>query len=167
MTARTQPFKRVERKLAGSAVLRTDAETSARMGRVRQRDTEPELLVRRACRSLGLPYRTRNADLPGAPDLANRSRHWVIFVHGCYWHQHSGCAKATKPKSNIEFWMTKFASNVERDLRMRVELRKLGFRVLTVWQCEAECPGRLRRRLLQFSRVLPTKPVPRRRTNDG
>ena len=150
MTAAAQPFKRVERKLAGSATLRTDSETSARMGRVRQRDTEPELLVRRTCRSLGLHYRTRNRDLPGSPDLANRTRRWALFVHGCYWHRHDGCPKATTPRRNTEFWIAKFAANVDRDRKALLELRKRGYHVLTIWECETAHPTDLRRRLLNF-----------------
>lgn len=153
MTAVVQPFKRVERKLAGSTALRTDAETSARMGRVRQRDTAPELLVRRACRSLGLHYRTRNRDLPGSPDLANRTRRWALFVHGCYWHQHEGCPKATTPRRNSEFWKAKFAANVERDRAALMELRSRGYRILTIWQCETESQKRLKSRIRKFARV--------------
>ena len=153
MTAAAQPFKRVERKLAGSAALRTDAETSARMGRVRQRDTEPELRVRRACRSLGLHYRTRNRDLPGSPDLANRSRRWAIFVHGCYWHRHAGCPKASTPHRNPEFWKAKFATNAERDRAAVMQLRKRGYLVLTIWQCETESPKGLESRLRRFARA--------------
>lgn len=157
MTAAAQPFKRVERKLAGSAALRTDAETSARMGRVRQRDTGPELLVRRACRSLGLHYRTRNRDLPGSPDLANRTRRWALFVHGCYWHRHEGCPKATTPRRNSEFWKAKFAANVERDRAALMELRSRGYRVLTIWECETARPTEVHRRLVNLRRILAAK----------
>ena len=151
MITHSQPFKQVEKKLAGSAALRTDAQTSARMSRVRQRDTEPELRVRRACRSLGLHYRTRNRDLPGSPDLANRSRRWALFVHGCYWHRHASCAKATMPRRNTEFWMEKFSINVDRDRKARFELRKRGYRVFTILECEVERPERLRQRIGQFA----------------
>lgn len=147
-----QLFKRTEKRLAGSFQPTTDTETSARMGRIRQRGTAPELLVRQACRSLGMHYRTSNEDLPGSPDLANRARRWAIFVHGCFWHRHSGCSKATAPKRNAGFWSAKFQRNVERDREARAELRRLGFRVLTLWQCEAESPGVLARHLGKFSR---------------
>lgn len=164
MTAVVQPFKRVERKLAGSAALWTDAETSARMGGVRQRETEPEMLVRRTCRSFGIHYRTRNRDLPGSPDLANRSHHWAIFVHGCYWHRHAGCAKASTPRRNTEFWKAKFAENVDRDRKAQLKLCKRGYRVLVIWECDAEDAGRLRRCLLQFARSLTTIPESTKRT---
>ncbi len=92
-------------------------------------------------------YRTSNEDLPGSPGLANRSRRWAIFVHGCFWHRHSGCSKATAPKRNAAFWSAKFQRNVERDREARGALRRVGFRVLTLWQCEVESPGILARRL--------------------
>jgi DNA mismatch endonuclease (patch repair protein) len=133
-----QPFKKVEKRLAGKAKLATDAATSARMGRVRQKGTAPELAVRRAVATFGLRYTTHNDDLPGSPDLANRSRRWAIFVHGCYWHRHAGCYKATTPRTNTRFWLNKFARNIERDNSVRTVLRRAGYRVLTIWQCELE-----------------------------
>ena len=133
-----QPFKKVEKRLAGTAALRTDAATSARMGRVRQSGTAPEMTIRRAVSTLGLRYTVRNRDLPGSPDLANRSRRWAIFVHGCYWHRHEGCHKATTPRTNTDFWLEKFSRNVARDEAARIELERRGYRVLTFWQCDVE-----------------------------
>jgi DNA mismatch endonuclease, patch repair protein len=133
-----QPFKKIERRLAGKKALRTDAATSARMGRIRQSGTEPEMAIRRAVATLGLRYTVKNRDLPGSPDLANRSRRWAIFVHGCYWHRHAGCHKATTPRTNTEFWLSKFSRNVARDEAARTELERRGYRVLTFWQCELE-----------------------------
>ena len=156
-----QLFKRTEKRLAGSLQPITDAETSARMGRIRQRGTAPELLVRQACRRLGMHYRTSNEDLPGSPDLANRSRRWAIFVHGCFWHRHAGCSKATTPKRNSEFWSAKLERNVERDRAVRVALRRLNFRVLTLWQCEAESPAVLARRLGKFCSSSGCRPLRR------
>jgi DNA mismatch endonuclease (patch repair protein) len=131
-----QLFKKVETRLAGKSRLTTDAVTSARMSRVRQKGTEPELTIRRAVSTLGLRYTIDNRDLPGSPDLANRSRRWAIFVHGCYWHRHEGCYKATTPRTNTQFWLNKFSRNVERDHEAEVSLRQAGYRVLTFWQCE-------------------------------
>ncbi len=131
-----QPFKKIERRLAGKKPLRTDAVTSARMGRIRRSGTEPEMTIRRAVATLGVRYTVKNRDLPGSPDLANRSRRWAIFVHGCYWHRHAGCEKATTPRTNTEFWLNKFSSNVARDEAARIELERRGYRVLTFWQCE-------------------------------
>ena len=106
------------------------------MGRIRQSGTAPEMTIRRAVATLGLRYTVKNRDLPGSPDLANRSRRWAIFVHGCYWHRHEGCHKATTPRTNTEFWLNKFSRNVARDAAARSELKRRGYRVLTFWQCE-------------------------------
>lgn len=128
--------------------LLTDPETSARLGRVRQKGTRSELEVRRLLRGLGHHFRVNNRNLPGSPDIANRRRAWAIFVHGCFWHRHPGCRRATTPKRNRAFWEAKFATNQERDRRVVAALRALGFRTITVWECEVdENPGRLARRL--------------------
>ena len=116
----------------------TDAATSRRMADVRQKDTTPELAVRQALTMLGLRYRVRNRDLPGSPDIANRSRRWAVFVHGCFWHRHPGCVRTTTPKRNRVFWIRKFEANVARDARAVAELQKRGFRVITIWECETE-----------------------------
>lgn len=142
-----RPFRRVEKNLAGRLRLLTDEATSIRMARVRQRDTTPELLVRRACSGLGMHYRTRNRDLPGSPDLANRSKRWAIFVHGCYWHRHPKCRRVTTPKTNVQFWTAKFQRNKERDTTALRALQNMGYKVLVVWECEAELEVLLQRKL--------------------
>lgn len=124
-----------------------DPETSARLGRIRQRDTAAEVVVRQIVHRLGFRYRIRNRDLPGSPDLANRSQRWAIFVHGCFWHGHPGCPKATIPKRNRDFWAAKFRDNRKRDLRALRRLRKLGLTPVVVWECESEKADRLGRRL--------------------
>src|SRR5437773_2651124 len=127
--------------------LLVDRETSARLGRIRQKDTAAEQAVRRVLRELGLRYRIRNRDLPGAPDAANRARQWAVFVHGCFWHSHAGCYRATVPKRNREFWVAKFADNRARDQRVVRELRRRGYRTVIVWECQVKRPERLARRL--------------------
>lgn len=141
MTARSAPLDRV----VDGHLIRFDRATSARMADVRREDTAPELLVRSALARSGLRFRVRNRDLPGSPDIANRSKHWAVFVHGCYWHRHPGCKRATTPKRNAEFWLAKFEANVRRDARAKAELEQLGFRVFTIWECVAEQPRRLQR----------------------
>lgn len=116
----------------------TDVQTSARMKRVRQRDTKPELMFRRWLWARGIRFTTHNRDLHGSPDLANRKRRWAIFVHGCFWHGHDGCARSRLPRRNGEFWRDKINANKERDRRKAEQLAGLGFYVLTVWQCEVE-----------------------------
>src|SRR5690606_627587 len=117
---RARPARRSERK--SKIRLVTDPETSARLGRIRQRDTSAELAVRRIVHSLGHRYRVSNRDLPGSPGLANRSRRWAIFVHGCFWHRHSRCSRATLPKRDRRFWVAKFAANAARDRRSALAL---------------------------------------------
>ena len=127
--------------------LRTDTETSARMANIRQSGTTPELAVRQIVSSLGHRYRLYNKDLPGSPDLANRSKGWAIFVHGCYWHRHKGCKRTTTPKRNRDFWEAKFARNVARDKRVIRQLRRDGYRVLVVWECQTKTPERVAMRV--------------------
>jgi len=113
------------------------------MQRVRQKGTPAETRVARACRDLGLRYRLNVRSLPGSPDVANKTQRWAIFVHGCFWHRHAGCAKATTPKRNAAFWRAKFEANRERDARKLAELEAAGFEVVVVWQCETEEPRKL------------------------
>jgi len=117
--------------------LERDAHTSARLSRVRQRNTAPEVAVRQVLHRLGLRFRVKNTDLPGSPDIANRAARWAVFVHGCFWHHHEGCSRATVPKRNRAFWVEKFRANRARDERACRELRAMGFIVLVVWECES------------------------------
>jgi DNA mismatch endonuclease (patch repair protein) len=133
--------------VAAGRRLKTDPRRSALMKRVRQRGTPLEVEVGRICTSLGLRYRRNVKTLPGSPDLANRSRRWAIFAHGCFWHHHDDCGLATVPTRNARFWTEKFAANRERDARKIAQLKGLGFRVLVVWQCELDDRRRLVRRL--------------------
>lgn len=114
-----------------------DEARSALMRRVRRRDTAPEQAVAAALRTLGLAYRKSVGTLPGSPDFANKRRRWAVFVHGCYWHQHRGCKRATVPNHNRAFWQAKFAANRKRDAAAIRELRRRGFKVMVVWECQA------------------------------
>jgi DNA mismatch endonuclease (patch repair protein) len=128
--------------------LEIDATTSARLGRIRQKGTAPEQIVRGLLSSIGARYTLANRDLPGSPDLANRTRSWAVFVHGCFWHSHRGCVRATVPKRNRDFWLAKFEANRKRDKRAISGLRRAGFTVVLIWECEAELrPDGVRRRL--------------------
>ncbi|MFM0241371.1 very short patch repair endonuclease [Paraburkholderia phytofirmans] len=120
---------------------------SALMKSVRQRDTSPEMAVRRALHKLGYRFRLHRKDLPGTPDVVLPRHRLAIFVHGCFWHRHPGCKLATTPSSNTGYWLPKFAANVARDARKTTELRELGWRVETVWECETGSPFELSRRL--------------------
>ena len=126
---------------------RPSAETTARMKAVRQRDTAPELAVRRLVHGLGVRYRVCPRDLPGRPDLVNKSKGWCIFVHGCFWHGHEGCVLARLPRTNTKWWQEKITANKARDARKEEAMRALGFRVEVVWQCELADEPRLLVRL--------------------
>lgn len=108
---------------------------SKRMARIRPRDTQPELALRKLVFSLGYRYRLHDDRLPGKPDLVFRSRKRVIFMHGCFWHQH-GCKHYRLPTSRAWFWSSKLAGNVLRDVEILRTLRRQGWRVLVVWECE-------------------------------
>jgi DNA mismatch endonuclease (patch repair protein) len=120
------------------------AERSERMRRIRGKDTAPELALRSALHAEGLRFRLHRRDLPGRPDIVLPKFNTVIFVHGCFWHRHEGCSISTTPKSNTVFWVDKFERNVARD-RLNVRgLRRLGWKVITVWECELSSPERAR-----------------------
>lgn len=133
--------------------VRPDIETSARMARIRQKGTKIEATVAAVLRDLGLYYRKNVRKLPGSPDFANRSKRWVVFVHGCFWHHHAGCHRATVPKSNRGFWLNKFRENKRRDARNVRLLRQDGYRVVVIWECQEP---RIRSKL---AKILETRGV--------
>lgn len=106
------------------------------MSRVKDRDTRPEMLLRRALHAAGLRYRLQAKELPGRPDIVFRGAKLAIFVHGCFWHRHPGCQYTRTPKSRSDFWERKFDGNVERDARQASELEAAGWTVMTLWECE-------------------------------
>ena len=112
------------------------AERSERMGRVRGKDTKPELIVRRLVHGLGYRYRLHVTKLPGQPDLVFTGRRKVIFVHGCFWHRHEGCPLTRLPKSRVEFWRAKLEGNRVRDLDNQSRLSAEGWSFLVIWECE-------------------------------
>ncbi len=104
------------------------------MSKIHSNNTGPEITVRRMLRSSGIGYRLHKPKLPGRPDIIMKGRKAVIFVHGCFWHQHD-CRIANVPTSNTAYWVEKFKRNKERDQQNLLELRELGWRVLIVWEC--------------------------------
>lgn len=122
---------------------------SRMMASIKSRDTKPEMLVRRYLHGRGFRYVLASRSLPGKPDLAFRRHNAVIFVHGCYWHGHQGCQFATMPATREEFWRTKISANAERDARVILELRKLGWRVAVVWECALRKRSELALRCLE------------------
>ena len=117
------------------------------MSRIRGRDTGPERVVRSLLHRMGFRFRLHRADLPGRPDIVLPKYRTVILVHGCFWHRHRGCRYAYVPKSRKDFWTRKFARNVERDKEVRQLLRKAGWKLLVVWECETADPDGLAFRL--------------------
>lgn len=108
------------------------------MKKVKRENTRPELILRRALHAAGLRYRLHRSDLPGTPDIVIVRHRIAIFVHGCYWHRHAGCKKATTPKSRQEWWEKKFINNVNRDTKNCNQLNEIGWRVVVAWQCQIE-----------------------------
>lgn len=105
------------------------------MSKVKSKNTKPELQVRSWLHKRGFRFRLHRKDLPGVPDIILPKYKTAIFVHGCFWHQHSGCKKATIPKTNHEFWKQKLERNVERDNEHVNQLKQQGWKVFIVWEC--------------------------------
>lgn len=120
------------------------------MSAVRSSDTKPEMIVRRLLFSMKYRYRLHSKDLPGRPDLVFAARRKVIFVHGCFWHRHPGCAKASFPKKRAEFWAEKFDANIKRDLIVEEQLARLGWSIVTIWECETRDPDCMASKLRRF-----------------
>lgn len=115
------------------------------MSHVRSQDTGPELKVRSLLRRAGFHFSVHRRDLPGCPDIVLPKYHAVVFVNGCFWHQHEGCRHASLPKQNVEFWAAKLNENKKRDRRVSRQLRSQGWHVITVWSCDHKS---------QFARLL-------------
>lgn len=120
------------------------------MARVRSKDTSPELAVRRVAHALGYRFRLHRRDLPGTPDLVFPRLGKVILVHGCFWHQHACSAGCRMPKTNIAFWRRKLEGNAARDKRHIAKLRRMGWSVMVVWECQTRNRDRLAARIRRF-----------------
>lgn len=106
------------------------------MSHIRGKDTKPEEIVRKYLFSKGYRYRKNDSRYPGKPDLVLPKYRTVIFIHGCFWHRHSGCRYAATPATNREFWQKKFDQNIARDRDIRKQLEELGWNVIILWECE-------------------------------
>jgi DNA mismatch endonuclease (patch repair protein) len=127
---------------------------SAQMRNVGRKNTTPELLVRRWLHSRGFRFRLHRRDLPGTPDIVLVRYKVAVFVHGCFWHRHSGCKRATTPQVRSAFWKAKFAANLARDRSAQERLHSLGWSPVVVWECQATNPAALE---TIFRDVLPQK----------
>lgn len=128
----------------------TPSQRSERMGKVRSRDTKPELELRRMVWGLGYRYRKNRNDMVGKPDMAFAARKCAIFLHGCFWHRHDCPSGRRVPKSRLDFWTAKFERNVQRDTAVMSELKTAGWRALIVWECELTNRARVERKIRKF-----------------
>ena len=120
------------------------------MRAVKSRNTEPEMTVRRLTHGMGYRYRLHRKDLPGKPDLAFSTRRKVIFVHGCFWHQHHCSRGARFPKSSRDYWIPKLRGNKQRDAEHQARLHDLGWDMLVIWECEMKELGAVQTRIRMF-----------------
>jgi DNA mismatch endonuclease (patch repair protein) len=122
------------------------------MRSIRSKNTTPELMARRLIHSMGYRYQLHARDLPGKPDIVFAKYKAVIFVHGCFWHLHSKCREGRIPSSNVSYWSPKLQRNVDRDIENQKTLRKTGWRILVLWECELRIQNcdRLEKRISRF-----------------
>jgi DNA mismatch endonuclease (patch repair protein) len=128
----------------------TLAERSKRMALIRGANTKPELRVRSITHQCGYRYRLHVSSLPGKPDLVFPRLRKVIFVHGCFWHRHPGCTLARLPKSRLSFWLPKLTNNRQRDVKNIARLRRAGWKVKVIWECETKSAERIEKKLRTF-----------------
>ena len=128
---------------------------SANMARIRSQNTSPEVSLRKVIHGLGYRFRLHRNDLPGKPDLVFPSRKKVIFVHGCFWHQHTECREGRVPGSRPEYWGPKLRRNQERDALAQTSLKKQGWRYLVVWECELKDITAVLKRVKRFLGTAP------------
>jgi DNA mismatch endonuclease, patch repair protein len=136
-----------QRKQSSSA---SSVSRSQLMKAIRRQNTNPEMITRKIIHAAGFRYRLHSKKLPGTPDIVFSGRKKIIFVNGCFWHRHANCRKASMPKTNIEFWSSKFQENISRDRLKNAQLRRAGYKVLVVWECETKFPDQLRDKVCHF-----------------
>ena len=117
------------------------------MSRIRSGDTKPEIVVRSLLHRMGYRFRLHRRDLPGKPDIVLPKHRTVIFVHGCFWHRHRGCKRCTTPSTNQDYWLEKLKGNAERDRKNKRLLKKLGWKVAIVWECETNNLDQLQKKI--------------------
>lgn len=130
------------------------ATRSKNMAAIRGKDTKPELVIRKGLHKAGFRYRLHDKKLPGKPDLVFPKYKTVLFIHGCFWHQHKGCRYAAVPKTNTKFWEQKFSGNIKRDKQHTETLEQQGWRVLVIWECELKSQEMQQACIVSISRTL-------------
>ncbi len=131
-------------------------ERSVRMRAVRRRGTQPEIAVRRAAKRAGVRFRCHVKNLPGTPDFVFFEADACVFVHGCFWHRHTGCRMASTPASRRAYWSKKFVANVARDRAKARALRAAGWRVFVIWECQTRNKIRLEGRIRRLAYAAST-----------
>ena len=135
--------------------LLTKERRSWNMGRIRSRNTSPELTVRKTLHSMGYRFRLHYKHLPGHPDIVLPRFKTTIFVHGCFWHRHKNCSNCTTSTANRKFWLEKFNDTIERDKRNQRDLKKAGWRVLVIWECQIADIRKIQLRLARLIKSIP------------
>lgn len=130
------------------------------MSRIRSMDTTPEMVVRRTAHRLGFRFRLHRRDLPGRPDLVFPRWRKIVFVHGCFWHQHPGCREGRVPSTNTEYWEPKLGRNVQRDAVTQETLQRAGWSTLVIWECECKSEEFVAARLARFLKDEGGRPYP-------
>jgi len=120
------------------------------MARIKSKDTNPEMIVRKLVYHQGFRFRLHRKDLPGVPDLAFILKKKVIFVNGCFWHQHQGCKISHLPKSNTEYWHNKLAKTLDRDKKNQISLTETSWKILIIWECETKQTAMLLKKINKF-----------------
>lgn len=113
------------------------------MSRISSKNTKPELIVRKILYQNGVRYRLHAKDLPGKPDISNKKKKFAVFVNGCFWHQHPNCSRANIPKTNKDYWIPKLERNIQRQEESINSLKKLGWNIFIIWECELKSPYEL------------------------
>lgn len=128
----------------------TRSQRSFNMSQIRDKNTKPEIIVRSIVHRLGFRYGLHKSKLPGKPDLVLTRHRKIIFVNGCFWHMHNCKYGKVKPATNKNFWQTKRQGNVARDKRNIKQLKKLGWKVLVIWECQTKNPEKIIKRIKTF-----------------
>lgn len=115
--------------------IKSKKERSQNMAKIQSKNTKPEIIIRSLLHKAGYRFRIKNNEIFGKPDIYFPKKRIAIFIHGCYWHRHNQCKYAYTPKSNIEFWLAKFSSNILRDKRVKEHLQNESIRILIIWEC--------------------------------
>ena len=122
--------------MSSEVMHKVSEQRSRNMSAIKQKNTKPEIAVRRLLHSMGYRFRLHRKDLPGSPDIVLPKYKTVIFVHGCFWHRHENCKYASTPKTRKEFWESKFKANVKRDLEIQEKIKNIGWQSFIIWECQ-------------------------------